>query len=141
MVQLVDSDIRTREVLGWQFWRRWARSAVRLAPVGAARCGACSVQNRPRGISRLRQRLPRSQLGRCLHAKAYAQLVLGTGQSRSVHGHRLPHHGATEAYGYETQILYMLAKDDAQLCGLDFDFLLNGLVGFVGGFKGALKPN
>jgi hypothetical protein len=35
----------------------------------------------------------------------------------------------------------MLAKDDAQLCGLDFDFLLNGLVGFVGGFKGALKPN
>jgi hypothetical protein len=41
--------------------RREPRPLIRT-PVGAARCGACPVQNRPPGISSLRQRLPRSQL-------------------------------------------------------------------------------
>jgi hypothetical protein len=68
------------------------REDVRLAPVGARKVWRMSATKSAR-ISRLRQRLPRSQLGRCPHADADAQLVLGAGQGRSLHGHHLPHHG------------------------------------------------
>jgi hypothetical protein len=49
-------------------------------------------------------------LGRCPHADAHAQLVLGAA-SVGPYAIIASHITATPAYGYETQIVYMLARD------------------------------
>jgi len=74
------------------FWYGGARKALCLASIGAPRTGKCPLQHWQRGISRLRQRISRSQLGRRPHADAHAQLVLGACQRRPLHNHRILHY-------------------------------------------------
>ena len=77
----------------------------------------------PQGVARVRYKIGQEEYlasGSGYHDHNWGDVPMQTlmhnwywarAKGRSLHGHRVPHHG-DEAYGYETQIVYMLANDE-----------------------------